>query len=177
MGYIQLDETCQYPVSFTSILTRSSQPRLDLPSEFFLSGFTIKIVYACFTFSSSQWLCHYLKRRKIISAVDTTSLHLLLPRRYSPEWALASRTFFEGFVTMIVLQDGVVNPTPNPQLFWRTNVFCQGCLPELVGPNLKVSGTRFSPLHDLAVKTLPRIHDVDVHTSDLVGIDGITEFW
>jgi hypothetical protein len=44
----------------------------------------------------------------------------------------------------------------------------------VVGPNLKVSGTRFSPLHDLAVKTLPRSHDVDVHASDLVGIDGIT---
>jgi hypothetical protein len=29
-------------------------------------------------------------------------------------------------------------------------------------------------LHDLAVKTLPRSHDVDVHASDLVGIDGIT---
>jgi hypothetical protein len=37
--------------------------------------------------------------------------------------------FFEGFVTTIVLQGGVVNPTPNPQIFWRTNVFCQGCLP------------------------------------------------
>jgi hypothetical protein len=24
---------------------------------------------------------------------------------------------FEGFVTIIVLQGGVVNPTPNPQLF------------------------------------------------------------
>jgi hypothetical protein len=30
---------------------------------------------------------------------------------------------------MIVLQGGVVNPTPNPQLFWRTSVFCRGCLP------------------------------------------------
>jgi hypothetical protein len=39
---------------------------------------------------------------------------------------------------------------------------------------LKASGTRFSPLHDLAVKTLPRSHDVDVHASDLVGIYGIT---
>jgi hypothetical protein len=39
---------------------------------------------------------------------------LLLHGRYSPEWALASLTFFEGFVTMIVLQVGVVNPTPNP---------------------------------------------------------------
>jgi hypothetical protein len=36
---------------------------------------------------------------------------------------------FEGFVTMIVLRGGVVNPTPNPQLSWRTNVFCRGCLP------------------------------------------------
>jgi hypothetical protein len=54
---------------------------------------------------------------------------LLLPWCYSPEWALPSLTFFEGFITMIVLQGGVVNPTPNPQLFWRTNVFCQGCLP------------------------------------------------
>jgi hypothetical protein len=26
----------------------------------------------------------------------------------------------------------------------------------------------------LAVKTFPRSHDVDVHASDLVGIDGIT---
>jgi hypothetical protein len=73
---------------------------------------------------------------------------------------------------MIVLQGGVVNPTPNPQLSWRTNVFCWGCPPWLVGPNLKVSGTRSSPLHDL--KTLTRSHDVDVHASDLVGIDGIT---
>jgi hypothetical protein len=38
-------------------------------------------------------------------------------------------SFLEGFVTMIVLQGGVVNSTPNFQLFWRTNVFCQGCLP------------------------------------------------
>jgi hypothetical protein len=30
------------------------------------------------------------------------------------------------------------------------------------------SRTRFSPLHDLAVKTLPRSHDVDVQASDLV---------
>jgi hypothetical protein len=75
---------------------------------------------------------------------------------------------------MIVLQGGLVNPTPNHQLFWRPNVFCQGCLPYLVGPNLKASGTRFSPLRDLAVKTLPRSHDVDVHASDLVGIDCIT---
>jgi hypothetical protein len=37
--------------------------------------------------------------------------------------------FLEGFVTMIVLQGGVVNPTPNPQLFWRTSVFYQGCFP------------------------------------------------
>jgi hypothetical protein len=36
---------------------------------------------------------------------------------------------FEGFVTMIVLRGGVVNPTPNPQLSWKTNVFCRGCLP------------------------------------------------
>jgi hypothetical protein len=43
-----------------------------------------------------------------------------------------------------------------------------------LSPNLKPSGTRFPPLHDLAVKTLPRSHDVDVHASDLVGIDGIT---
>jgi hypothetical protein len=35
---------------------------------------------------------------------------------------------FEGFITMIVLQGGVVNPMPNPHPFWRTNVFCQGCL-------------------------------------------------
>jgi hypothetical protein len=41
-------------------------------------------------------------------------------------------------------------------------------------PNLKASGTRFLPLNDLAIKTLPRSHDVDVHASDLVGIDGIT---
>jgi hypothetical protein len=38
-------------------------------------------------------------------------------------------SLLEGYVTMIVLQGGVVNPTPNPQLFWRTNVFSQGCLP------------------------------------------------
>jgi hypothetical protein len=44
----------------------------------------------------------------------------------------------------------------------------------MVGPNLKAPGTRFSPLHDFAVKTLPRSHDMDVHASDLVGIDGIT---
>jgi hypothetical protein len=44
----------------------------------------------------------------------------------------------------------------------------------VIGPNLNASGTRFSPLHDLAVKTLPRSHGVDVHASDLVGIDGIT---
>jgi hypothetical protein len=37
-------------------------------------------------------------------------------------------SFLEGFITMIALQGVVVNPTPNPQLFWRTNVFCQGCL-------------------------------------------------
>jgi hypothetical protein len=98
-------------------------------------------------------------------------LILLLPRRYSPGWALAS---LEGFTTMIVLRGGIVNPRPNPQLSWRTNVFCRGCLPWLVGPNLKASGTRFSPLHDLAAETLPRSHDVDVHASDLVGIDGIT---
>jgi hypothetical protein len=60
-------------------------------------------------------------------------IHLLLllssSSAYSPGWALASLTFFEGFVTMIVLQGGVVNPTPNPQLFWRTNGFCQACPP------------------------------------------------
>jgi hypothetical protein len=38
-------------------------------------------------------------------------------------------SFLESFVTMIVLQGGVVNPTPNPPLFWRTSVFCRGCLP------------------------------------------------
>jgi hypothetical protein len=38
-------------------------------------------------------------------------------------------SLLEGFVTMIVLEGEVVNPTPNPQLFWRTNVFCRGCLP------------------------------------------------
>jgi hypothetical protein len=36
-------------------------------------------------------------------------------------------TFFQG---------GVVIHTPNPQLSCETNVFCQGCLPQLVGPNL-----------------------------------------
>jgi hypothetical protein len=60
---------------------------------------------------------------------NNNNLLLLLPRCYSPEWALASLTFLEGFVTMIVLQGGVVNLTPNPQPFWRTNVFCRGCLP------------------------------------------------
>jgi hypothetical protein len=55
-------------------------------------------------------------------------LLLLLPRRYSPGWALAS-LFFLGFRNNDFLPGGVVNPTPNPQLSWRTNVFCRGCLP------------------------------------------------
>jgi hypothetical protein len=33
------------------------------------------------------------------------------------------------FVTSICFHNGVVRPTPNPQKSWRTNVFCQGCLP------------------------------------------------
>jgi hypothetical protein len=104
----------------------------------------------------------------------------------SPVWTLAffrslrqspaSRCFFSFRDKSVFPRDGVVNSTPNPQLFWRTSVFCRGCLPYLVGPNLKVSGTSFPHLHDLAVKTLPRSHDVDVHASGLVGIDGITSF-
>jgi hypothetical protein len=35
----------------------------------------------------------------------------------------------ESFVTMIVIQGGEVNPTPNPQRSWRINFFCRGCLP------------------------------------------------
>jgi hypothetical protein len=48
-------------------------------------------------------------------------------------------------------QGGVVSPTPNPRLSWRADVFCQGCLPYQTSPNLKASGSRFLPLHDLSV--------------------------
>jgi hypothetical protein len=50
----------------------------------------------------------------------------------------------------------------------------QGCFPYLTSPNFKASGTRFLSLLDLALKTLPRSHDVDMHATYLVGINGIT---
>jgi hypothetical protein len=74
---------------------------------------------------------------------------------------------------MSLFQGGVVGPTLNPQLSWRANVFCQGCLPYLASPSFKASGSRFLPLYDLAVETLPRSHDMDMHATDLVGINGI----
>ena len=64
---------------------------------------------------------------------------------------------------------------PNPQLFWRADVFCSGCLPYLTSPDFKASGTRFSPPHVLAILMLPRSHDVDMHVLDLVGTSGITQ--
>jgi hypothetical protein len=32
------------------------------------------------------------------------------------------------FVIKSIFQGGVVSPTSNPQLSWRADVFCQGCL-------------------------------------------------
>jgi hypothetical protein len=43
-----------------------------------------------------------------------------------------------------------------------------------LSPNFKGSGSRVLPLHDSAVQTLPRSHDVDMHATDLVWINGIT---
>jgi hypothetical protein len=62
-------------------------------------------------------------------------------------------------------QGGAVSTAPNPRLSWMADVFCQ-----LTSPNVKASRSRFLPLHDLAVYTLPRSHDVNMHATDLVGI-------
>jgi hypothetical protein len=60
-------------------------------------------------------------------------MHLHVPSSSSsalqPGVGFGLPSFLDGFVRMIVLQGGIVNPTPNPQLPWKTNVFCQGCLP------------------------------------------------
>jgi hypothetical protein len=32
-------------------------------------------------------------------------------------------------VTKSFFQCGVIRPTPSPQLSWRVDIFCQGCLP------------------------------------------------
>jgi hypothetical protein len=44
----------------------------------------------------------------------------------------------------------------------------------MAGPSLEASQTRYSPNLDIAVKMLPRGHDVNVQASDLVRINDIT---
>jgi hypothetical protein len=64
--------------------------------------------------------------------------------------ASASYCFFR-FRDKGLFPGGVVSPTPNTRLSRRAYIFCQGCLPQLFSPNFKASGSRFLPLHDLAV--------------------------
>jgi hypothetical protein len=78
----------------------------------------------------------------------------------SPTWVLviseASARYRSVYCFFIfhyksLLQGGVVSPTPNPRLSWRADVFYQGCLPYLNSSSFKAPGSRFLPLHDLAV--------------------------
>jgi len=46
---------------------------------------------------------------------------------------------------------GVVSPMPTPSYPGGPMIFCWSCLPQLTSPNFEASGTRFSPLHYLAI--------------------------
>jgi hypothetical protein len=105
---------------------------------------------------------------------------------YSPVWTLAS---FRSFLQL-----------PAGCCFFRFRVKCfsldGGCEPQRPIPSnpggpmssvrftslsrflpiFVLSGTRFSPLHDSAVKCLPRSHDVDEQASDFLGINGLTGY-
>jgi hypothetical protein len=50
-----------------------------------------------------------------------------LPQKLLP--AKVSIYCFFRFRDKSLFQGGVVCPTPNPRLSWRTDVFCQDCLP------------------------------------------------
>jgi hypothetical protein len=56
-----------------------------------------------------------------------------LPQKFLP--AEVSGYCFFRFCNKSLLQGAVVSPTPNPRLFWKADVFCQGCLPQSTSPN------------------------------------------
>jgi hypothetical protein len=74
-----------------------------------------------------------------------------------PYVALAFLRSFDQLKYLAIVSDFVtrvfsrVGCEPHTQLSWRADVFCQGCLPSLTSPNFKASGSRFLPLHILAV--------------------------
>jgi hypothetical protein len=67
---------------------------------------------------------------------------------------------------------GLSAPPPTPG-YPEGRCFLSGLSP-LASPNFKASGSRSLPLHDSAVYTLPRSHDMDMHATDLVGKNCIT---
>jgi hypothetical protein len=72
-----------------------------------------------------------------------------LPQKLLP--AEVSGYCFYRFRDKSLFQGAVVSPMPKLRLSWRADVFCQGCLPYPTSPSFKASGSRFLPLHDLAV--------------------------
>jgi hypothetical protein len=110
-------------------------------------GFSYQLSYLPLTVSAivkKTWTAYFL-----LAASSSSSLGWQpyvgpgLPQKLP---AIAS----SDFVTSL-FQGGVVNSTPKPWLSWRADVFYQGCIPQLTSPNFKASGSRFLPMHDLAV--------------------------
>jgi hypothetical protein len=50
-----------------------------------------------------------------------------LPQKLLPT-EVSGYCFFR-FRYKCLFRGGVVSPTPNPRLYWRADVFCQGCMP------------------------------------------------
>jgi hypothetical protein len=95
-------------------------------------------------------------------------------RSFSPlqcrPWQIGPVFTFSDFVTMFFYPEWRQPYPSNP----GGPMFAVGVV-SLSWPALtKVSGTRFAPVHVLAV-TLPRGHDMDMHVWDLAGINGI--YW
>jgi hypothetical protein len=81
-----------------------------------LGGEIITVLYFdCFKPEGSNYPAGYF-RGFILSIRENASSS---SSALQPGVGFGFPSFLEGFVTMVVLQGGVVNPTPNPQLLGR----------------------------------------------------------